>query len=55
MDIVILLIGILTLTSLGYVINKFNSKDTDVDEFAVDLVSSPWSSTKDNETFIPVI
>ena len=31
MDIVILLIGILTLTSLGYVIYKFNSKDTDVD------------------------
>ena len=32
MDIVILLIGILTLTSLGYVIYKFNSKDTDVDD-----------------------
>ena len=32
MDIVILLIGILTLTSLGDVIYKFNSKDTDVDD-----------------------
>ena len=32
MDIVILLIGILTLTSLGYVIYKFNSKDNDVDD-----------------------
>ena len=32
MDIVILLISILTLTSLGYVIYKFNSKDTDVDD-----------------------
>ncbi len=32
MDIIILLIGILTLTSLGYVIYKFNSKDEDVDD-----------------------